>query len=74
MTARLVGDRPHAPQPGYGLASRYELSGLGHEILAAMTRGSIVTVRLAGDLGRRIVALSGGSLACAVLCPSATAP
>ena len=48
MTARLVGDRPHAHQPGYSLASGYELSALGHEILAVMTQGSIMTVRLAG--------------------------
>ena len=40
----------------------------------ALTQGSIVTVRPAEGLGRGIVALSGGSLAYAVLCPSATAP
>ena len=74
MTARLVGDRPYAHQPGCSVASGHEWSALGHEILAAMTQGSIVTVRLAGDLGGRIGALSGGSLPCAVLCPSATAP
>jgi hypothetical protein len=31
-------------------------------------------VSLAEGLNKAIVALSGGSLACAVLCPSATAP
>ena len=45
------------------------MSALGH----AMTRGGIVTVTLAGDLGRWIVAPRGGSLPCAVLCASATA-
>jgi hypothetical protein len=38
-----------------------------------MTQGSIVTVRLAEGLGKGIVALSGGLLGYAVLCPSATA-
>ena len=39
-----------------------------------MTQGSIVTVRLAEGPGKEIVVLRGGSLACAVLCPSATVP
>jgi hypothetical protein len=38
-----------------------------------MTQGSIVTVRLAEGRGKGIVALSGGLLAYAVLCPSARA-
>lgn len=65
---------PTHTNPGYTLASGYELAALEQEILTAMTQGSIVTVSLAEGLGKGIVALSGGSLAYAVLCPSATAP
>ena len=65
---------PTHTNPGYTLASGYELPALEQEILTAMTARSIVTVRLAEGLGKGIVALSGGSLGYAVLCPSATAP
>lgn len=65
---------PTRANPGYTLASGYELPALEQEILTAMTQGGIVTVRLAEGLGKGIVALSGGSLPYTVLCPSATTP
>jgi uncharacterized membrane protein len=39
-----------------------------------MTQVSMVTVSLAEGVGKGIVALSGGWIAYAVFCPSATAP
>ena len=87
VAVRLVGDRPHADQPRLHPGRQIRIVRPEQETLAAidsavrrrlsgaaMTQRSIVTVRLAEGLGNGIAALSGGSLACAVLCPAATAP
>jgi hypothetical protein len=74
VVVRLVGDRAHAHQPRLGPGQRIRIAGQQQEILAAMTQGSTVTVSLAEGPGKGIVALSGGLLAYAVRCPSATVP
>ena len=73
VAVRLVGDRSHAQQPRLDPGQWVRTARQEQGSPAAMTRGSIVTVRLAEGLGKGIVALSGGLLADAVLCPSATA-
>ena len=64
---------PTHTNPGYRLASGYELPALEQEILTAMTEESAMTVSLAEGPGTGIAAPSDGSLACAFFCPSATA-
>lgn len=65
---------PTHADPGYTLAGGYELAALEQEILTAMTQGTMVTVMLEETLpGKGAVALSGATLAYAVLCPPAAA-
>jgi ferric-dicitrate binding protein FerR (iron transport regulator) len=74
IAVRLVGDRRHAQQRPLHPGQRMRIGRPEQEILASMARGGIATVGLAEGPGQGIVALSGGSLAYAVLCPSATVP
>jgi hypothetical protein len=63
---------PTHGDPGYTLADGSELTTLVQEILTAMAQGTMITVTLEASLtGKGIPALSGASLAYAVLCPRA---
>jgi hypothetical protein len=64
---------PTRRDPGYTLAAGYTVPGLQRDILAAMTGGTILTVTLeAGPSAKGLVALSGATLAYAVVCPAAS--
>ncbi|MFI5066583.1 MAG: hypothetical protein ACHP9Z_21765, partial [Streptosporangiales bacterium] len=57
--------------PGYTLAAGYRLATLEQDLIAAMTAGTMLNVTLeAAPPGKGVVALSGATLAYAVLCPA----
>ena len=61
---------PAQASPGYTLASGTDLAALEQEILTAMTEQTMVTVPLQeGAAGKGVLALSGATLAYAVVCP-----
>ena len=64
---------PTRRDPGYTLAAGYTVTGVQRDILAAMTAGTMLSVTLeAGPSGKGVVALSGATLAYAVVCPAAS--
>ena len=62
---------PTHDAPGYTLAPGYHLATLEQDLIVAMTAGTMLNVTLeAAPPGKGIVALSGATLAYAVLCPA----
>jgi hypothetical protein len=62
---------PTHDAPGYTLAAGFGLTTLEHDIIVAMTAGTMLNVPLeATPPGKGVLALSGATAAYAVLCPA----